>query len=319
MVRTELVKNYKNFGRCLHLENDIIELYVTIDVGPRIIHMSYIGEENLFFTDLDRKYKSLAPERIKQVYGEESEYFFYGGHRVWLSPQDGAFTNPPDNDEVQYSTTINGAIFFQNKQWDIGVALTMEIIMDKNNPEFSVRASYQNISMNPKFFSVWQLSQMVPGGLEIFPLSTQNFGTIDFDRYFFPDRTISFYPFTDINDPRLIIDNNYASLKQDSKNNNQFKMASVNRNGWSMYAVNDIVIILRYNHIPGENYPDGGSSFATYTNSDFLELETMGVWKLIPPGVSTTNIQNFIIRKTNMSIPDPSERSAIAKFVTVHL
>ena len=35
---------YKNYGNCVKLENGVVELYVTVDLGPRVIHYSTVGK-----------------------------------------------------------------------------------------------------------------------------------------------------------------------------------------------------------------------------------------------------------------------------------
>ena len=39
---------YKNFGRCLEMSNEIIRIVVTLDFGPRVICYSFIDGENIF-------------------------------------------------------------------------------------------------------------------------------------------------------------------------------------------------------------------------------------------------------------------------------
>ncbi|MCL1911384.1 MAG: hypothetical protein FWG13_04185, partial [Leptospirales bacterium] len=47
-------ENYKNFGSCKVISNGLFEIYVTTDIGPRIIKLNLIGKENLMFNDVDR-------------------------------------------------------------------------------------------------------------------------------------------------------------------------------------------------------------------------------------------------------------------------
>lgn len=48
---------YKNFGNCFTISNGLCELYVTTDVGPRIIKFNPIGKENIMFEDVERVMK----------------------------------------------------------------------------------------------------------------------------------------------------------------------------------------------------------------------------------------------------------------------
>ena len=37
---------YAPFGRCVRISNEKIELYVTLNFGPRIIRAGFVGGEN---------------------------------------------------------------------------------------------------------------------------------------------------------------------------------------------------------------------------------------------------------------------------------
>ena len=38
---------YKDYGKCLKIDNGLIEAIITLDVGPRIISFSFIRGENI--------------------------------------------------------------------------------------------------------------------------------------------------------------------------------------------------------------------------------------------------------------------------------
>lgn len=52
---------------CYRLANDKIELIITSDVGPRVIHISYVGGPNLFYQ---------VNDELGQTGGEQ--YHIYG-------------------------------------------------------------------------------------------------------------------------------------------------------------------------------------------------------------------------------------------------
>ena len=67
--------DYGGWPNSYRLSNDVVELVVTTDVGPRLIHFSFKGEDNEFLT---------IPEMIGLSGG--SEWRVYGGHRFWHAP-----------------------------------------------------------------------------------------------------------------------------------------------------------------------------------------------------------------------------------------
>ena len=55
MVNVKELPSYKNFGKCLEISNERLVIYVTIDVGPRIIYCSIDNCPNLMHEDIERK------------------------------------------------------------------------------------------------------------------------------------------------------------------------------------------------------------------------------------------------------------------------
>ena len=71
--------SYQNFGRCICLENGVIRLIATLDVGPRIIYFGTRGNGNILFEDVRRDFCELT-----KGYGT---WYAYGGHRLWTAPE----------------------------------------------------------------------------------------------------------------------------------------------------------------------------------------------------------------------------------------
>ncbi|HBJ24735.1 MAG TPA: hypothetical protein DDY65_01820, partial [Ruminococcaceae bacterium] len=76
VTATEL--NYKNFGKCVKLDNGMASIIVTVDVGPRIISYCLNGHENMLLEDVDREFKDDSPE-LREYFGEDKTWYIYGG------------------------------------------------------------------------------------------------------------------------------------------------------------------------------------------------------------------------------------------------
>ena len=44
-------ESYKNFGKCIVMDNGICTLKITVDVGPRVIYYAMNGMENMLKED----------------------------------------------------------------------------------------------------------------------------------------------------------------------------------------------------------------------------------------------------------------------------
>ena len=95
---------YKEFGRCMRMYNDYIELYATLDFGPRIIHFSKLGGENMMFNDPERAFnQDKNKELFAEKFGEDlGTWKIYGGHRLWPSPEGLPRSYYPDNQLVEF-------------------------------------------------------------------------------------------------------------------------------------------------------------------------------------------------------------------------
>jgi len=57
----------------------------------------------------------------------------------------------------------------------------------------------------------------------------------------------------------------------------------------------DSLFIKTFDHAPGGHYPDGGCNFETFTNSEMLEVESLGELVTLQPGESTTHFENWYL------------------------
>ena len=103
VTATEL--NYKNFGRCVKLDNGTASIIITVDIGPRIISYCLNGHENMLLEDVGREFKDDSQE-LRDYFGEGRTWYIYGGHRLWSSPESYPHSYVPDNEPVEY--TVSG-------------------------------------------------------------------------------------------------------------------------------------------------------------------------------------------------------------------
>jgi hypothetical protein len=107
------------------------------------------------------------------------------------------------------------------------------------------------------------------------------------------------FAFTNLSDPRWNLLEKYLVLHQDPKNAVPQKLGSFNSKTWAAYYLNGELFVKRAP--PAENpsaYPDFGSSFETFTNADFLELETLSPLTRLAPGKSATHTEHWNLHKS---------------------
>lgn len=324
-IQTGVIDHYKDYGRCLKLENEKLKILVTIDVGPRIISFGAPDGENLFFND-ERHERVTKGELFEQIFGKGQEYHFYGGHRMWLAPQLMLHTCVPDNDPVPYEWIENGVILKPASQKVPGMQPTMTILMDPADAKIEVNVCYQNISDKEKSYAVWQISQFDSGGIAFIPFTEehppQSPDHIPTQQELLtplkPNGQITNFLGCFTEDPRFIADSKFLTLRQDPQTKSPFKIGTANYQGFAMYANKGYVSTIYFHHDPSKTYTDGGCSFETYTDSQFLELESLGPFETIQPGGSISHTETLTLQPMKLPLPELTDREAVAAFVQAH-
>lgn len=306
-VSKEIVESYKNYGRCVKVTNGIIEAYVTVDVGPRIIRFAFVGGENILYNDLDRSSGKASPEHDEYYY-KGAKWYSYGGHRLWVTPESSPETYYPDNDPVEYQYTDNGAVFNPPAQISNRIQMQIEIAMSENSADMNVIHRVTNLLDKNLQLALWGITVLGQGGLEIIPQNTHDTG-------FLPNRILSLWPYANATDERFYMGKEYITVRQSTKVTDAFKIGTDNHQGFAAYSRKNDVFVCRYepNHGNG-TYPDNGVSFETYTNSTILEMETLSEINDLAPGQSAEHSINWTLYE-NPGEPNCKDEAAIKEFI----
>ena len=136
MIVKEKIESRK-WGNCLKLVNDYTELIVSLDFGPRILSYRLHGKENVFFEDPERMIFADDKE-IGEYYQNNTVWYNYGGHRLWINPEKMPETYHPDTEPVNYKETEQGAVFTQKEQVPNHLGLEIEIILEEDSSKIKV-------------------------------------------------------------------------------------------------------------------------------------------------------------------------------------
>lgn len=290
MVTVKEVESYKDYGRCVSISNGVIEAYVTVDIGPRIIKFGYVDGQN-FMCDDRVALGGKTDEAFQKLFGEGRKWENLGGHRIWLSPESWPETYLPDDRKVDYTVTEFGAVFNPLPDTPVGIQKTVEIRMDKDDENMQVIMDVENIGDKDKEFSIWALSVCSQDGTLVLPTNINDTGLL-------PNRAIVVWPYTDLTDDRIFFGKRYATVKQDRNAKTPVKLGFNLNGGLAYYVKNGEILYKNYETKHGEaKYPDYDCSFETYTNGKFLEFETLGELKNVKPGEKSTLVENWSLCK----------------------
>lgn len=285
-VQTEVVQN-ERWGSCLSIRNGSIQLLVTLDLGPRIIHLSSEGGSNLFFEDVNRAITSDGEEFAKFGGGP---WNLYGGHRLWTSPEESPRTYYPDNGPVEWAAAGETGVVLRSGQerWN-QLSKEIEIHLDPAGPNVRVIHRVTNEGAWTISFSPWALSVMSTGGRAVVPMSGSDNG-------YLPNRRYIHWPYNRLNDPRVSFTESELVVDQ-GEGPTPYKIGTDNESGWAAYSNHGDTFIKRYSPVRGGTYPDFGVSFELYTNSLILELETLGEYRAVDPGATVEHVETWQVVK----------------------
>lgn len=272
MVKTEEVK-YNEFGNCVRIYNEVAEIFVTLDLGPRIIKYNLLDKPNVFCEHMTQE-----PQM------EETGWKIYGGHRLWHAPESIPRTYEPDNEMVNYIEIENGIQITSEIEKTSGLLKNLVVILAQDSAETAVIHSVANKGVWAKEYAVWALSVMAAGGVEVIPNNQNDTGLLH-------NRSLSLWPYAKMNDERVYWGDKYITLRQDVNAKTAFKMGITNKQAWAAYYNNNQAFVKRYAHYDGETYPDNNVSFETYTNDFMLEVETLSPMVSVNPGEMIEHIE----------------------------
>jgi len=249
------------------LENNQLSLDFLTSAGPRIVRLSAFGKSNLFAD---------VPNSIRTPFGV---FFFRGGHRLWYAPELMPQTYTPDNagvkvEELADGVCLNGPIDPRTR-----VSKSIEIHLSPDQAIVTLTHTLRNNGTRSIELAPWGLTMFRLGGTVVLPQPVGNSDPAGLQN----NRVLSLWPYTHINDPRLILRDDFILIRG-SPGLSPLKLGYFNPHGWMAYWIDGILFRKTFVSSPGVAYPDGGCNTESYCNDHFVELESLGAFVRLDPG-----------------------------------
>jgi hypothetical protein len=155
----------------------------------------------------------------------------------------------------------------------------IEVHLEPTGTRVTVIHRLANHTLFPLEYSVWAMSMMAQNGVAVtgFPPRGKHPANLE------ATNPLVMWAYTDLSDRRLKLTKKYLSLRQDPAQAEAEKVGLFNPSTWVAYLLNGEAFVKETQADPGKTYPDFGCSFETFTNADFLEIETLGPLTKVPP------------------------------------
>ena len=249
------------------LDNGFLRLEYLTDIGPRIAR--------LFLGGSDLNLLAEVPDGgVDTAYGR---FQFMGGHRFWHSPEAMPRTYIPDG-PVTTEILPDGIRLCGSTEPGSGIAKTIEIQLAPDRAAGTITHEMRNDGLWAVELAPWGLTMFKMGGTVILP---QTVGKPD-PAGLLPDRLLALWPYTQVRDERLRLDDDFILLKATAALP-PCKIGYFNPNGWAGYRLADTLFVKRYDFRNGEVFPDKGCNTEVYCNDQILEVESLGpLTRLLP-------------------------------------
>lgn len=273
---------YAGWPNCYRISNGSVQLIVTGDVGPRVLHYGFVGGYNLF---------KEFPEQLGRS-GEDA-FQARGGHRLWKAPEDLATTWIADNGPVEIHKHADGLTAVAPVEAASGLQKEIEIRLAASGTGVTLKHRITNRSAQEQTFAPWALTVMAPGGMAIagFPARAE------YPENLQPTNPIVLWAYTDLSDNRWRLMRKYISLRQDTSRPNPQKIGLFSEQTWGCYLLNKELFIKRADANASATYPDFGCSLEMFTNQEFLEIETLGPMRTVRPGESLQHVERWSLHR----------------------
>ncbi len=272
--------SYGGWPNCFRIADEDVELIVTTDVGPRVIRYGFIGGQNLF--------KEFGGQMGRSG---EASWQPRGGHRIWMAPEIVPDTYALDNAPVRSRILENGVELGQPVEPETGLEKSIALELLPNG--VTVTHRIRNAASKARTLAPWALSMMAPGGVGItkFPPRGSHPENLP------PTNPLIMWAFTDLSDPRWTFTKNHLILRQDPGNAAPQKLGLFNERTVGAYLLGSDLFVKRYDANPSKTYADFGASYETFTNGDFLELETLGPLQEVAPGAAVEHVERWSLHR----------------------
>lgn len=264
------------------ISNAHLKLEFLRDAGPRIVRLiPAAGNANLF---------AETPHiRLPSPYGP---YPLYGGHRLWIAPENPSHTYAPENGGVTIEATENGATVHRPAGPHSPIAKTLSITLHHDRPAVTVRHTLRNDGNRPLQLAAWAITQLPPQGVAILPQRT----TPADENGMLPNRQLTLWPYTRWSDPRLELHDDLILVHGRADMPRHFKIGIMNHAGWVAYLGQSYLFVKIIQPQPDQPHADMGCNTELYTDDGFVELETLSPLTHLAPGCQITHEERWEVR-----------------------
>ena len=251
--------NYKDYGKCLKVTNDVVEVIISIQYGPRIVKYGFVNDINHFAESIEDK-----------IVTSNGDYYIIGGHRFLYLTENENNIYIPDNKNVEYESIEGGIRLIQPIEEHTYFNKIIEIIFEGDS---KLRVVHKIVSENHFNInvSIASITVMDSNGIELIPLDMKCEGKL-------PNKSLVFWPYSNLKDQRVYFGDKYIAMKVNENIYDNFRLGfNMNFTRALYYSQNQLFVKeVKQREKTGETeeYPNMGSKYESYITKNYIEMQT---------------------------------------------
>lgn len=292
--------NLKYYGKCVSINNGTVKVIVSVDVGPKIIFWGYTNGENMLYIPYDiLEYdepisQKIPPDIFFKRYGHEIMLAYEKSKPVFLS-----------SGTTIYSILQEGVAFSCSSP-KLGLSANLEIIIQDNSNSIMIVHSIENTNEKTQNFSICSSTFVTQDGTLLVPQNIEDLGNA-------PNRVLSLWKKSNINDSRLCVANEYLKFNNISTDKlSVLKLGINNRRAWSTYTKDGNTFLMHYLHNKKAKYLNFDSSFIIDSKKELLSLKILSPIYNVQKNEVAKMAEYWSLFPTKVSFNDHNE---IKKFI----
>lgn len=262
------------------LENDSLHLEYLSERGPRIVRLSLKSQGQNLLAELPDFNLESSAGTLRVL----------GGHRLWHSPEYTPRTYLPDDLPIDIQRLDDGVRLTQPVEAGSGIQKSIEIHLPPSGTRLTLAHRLVNQGPWPVELAPWAITMLPLGGMAIIPFQPAQSA----ESGLLPDRRLSLWPYTQIDDPRLLIRDRYIALFGQPRSR-AVKVGCFNPFGWEAYYREGTLLVKRFDPLPDQSHPDFGCNSEVYIKDTFTELESLSALTHLEPGQAADHVETWEI------------------------
>ena len=263
---------------CFELSNGEASVIASADFGPRIVSYSLAEGENILGWHPDAA-----------VTTDLGTWKPYGGHRLWMAPENMPLSYAPDNEPVQVQEHGELSLSLSAKEDAAGIEKRITLTLNEKGSRLTLDHEITNRD-EARDVSAWALTIMAPGGEAVIP--NEPFAPYSGETLL-PVRSMAVWSYTDFTDPRWTFTKDEIRIRVDESLGHQQKIGILNKQGWAGYRLGDLFFRKSFEYVDGASYPDMNSNTEIYTAGVFVEVESLSPLRILETGDSITYTETW--------------------------